>query len=120
LQKEGSQGLDTGGIDILKKTAERRSVRQLATFKQGHDQIGKRGKTCVECLQGSFSADRITQEHTHKIDHFVETKAPTSQSKLLVDGLVEATFLHALRDYHDFSQPRWLGRNLHGRKLDGY
>ena len=54
--------------------------------KEGHERLGKWRKPFVKSLQRGFSRKPRADEHHHKIDEVVLTKARTGEAHPLDDG----------------------------------
>jgi hypothetical protein len=103
--KERSQRPHAGLIHIDEKTAQRRAVRQPLPAKKRHEGIGKRCQALEKCLESRLSTDGITQEHGHKIDHFVVSRAPSPEMHLLTQSIEDPTLCQVVGEQGDFRKP---------------
>ncbi len=58
---------------------------QTVAIKQGHERLGKRGKSFVKGEHGGFAGHRIADQDHDKIDEVVLTKARTGEPHLFLD-----------------------------------
>ena len=105
LQEQGAQGFDRAVIQTREKARERGAMGQLLAPKEGHEGTGKGKDVLIEGLQGAFPAQRIAQEHGHKIDDVIGPHAPTGQAHALADGLEHAQVGEVLRHQAHFAKP---------------
>ncbi len=91
---------------------------QLLAAKEGHEGRGKGKDALREGLQGAFPAQRIADEHGHKIDHVIGPHAPACQAHALAEGLEGAQVGEVLRHQAHFAKPVGQGRHRERRSLD--
>ncbi len=75
FEKQRAQGLDRSLIQSGKKTGERRASRQAIPPEQSHERIGKWLHALIERFECAFAADRIAQQHDHKVDEIIVSEA---------------------------------------------
>ena len=73
---------------------------QTASLKERHEHLGKGSQTLIKGSGGGFTAERIADEHGHKINQLIVIKASASKSHLCLDEL------HETICFQD-SQPSW-------------
>jgi hypothetical protein len=66
---------------------------------------GKGMQMLVESLQGAFPADRIAEEHGHKVNHLILAETTTSKAHTLSDGGKHIVLTKTLCDQDDFPEP---------------
>src|SRR6266566_7707292 len=91
---------------------------QLLAAKEGHEGRGKGKDALREGLQGAFPAQRIADEHGHKIDHVIGPHAPACQAHALAEGLEDTQVGEVLRHQAHFAKPWGKGGNRERRSLD--
>lgn len=64
-------------------------------------------KVLVEGFQRAFAADRIPEEHGHKVKHIVVAETATGKTHTLTDGGKHPLLTKVLNLQGDFAEPGW-------------
>src|SRR5712692_5735091 len=85
LQEHGAQRFYTGFIQCREKATERGTMREFVASEQGHELGGKWGEALVIGRQRRLSAERVADEHDHKVDHLIGPEAFAGEANTLGD-----------------------------------
>ena len=91
---------------------------QTVSIEERHEHLGKWSQTCIKGLQGGFTAQRIADEHRHKINQIVVIKPSASKSHLRLDEVHQTIRFEDLSHNGDFSEPTRRGRSRFWGNLD--
>src|SRR6266567_2991764 len=75
---------------------------QTASLEERHKHLGKGSQTLIKGLEAGFTAERIADEHGHKINQLVVIKASASKSHLCLDEVHQTICFEDLSHHGDF------------------
>src|SRR5712691_2604489 len=118
LLKEEPEGFDAWLIKSGEKTAERGTLRQALSTKEGHEGTGKRSKPFIKRQQCWFPTQRIADENPHKINHIILAKSSASKTDALLDRFQEIELREHVSNDRHLTEPGRHGGNGCFRNLD--
>jgi hypothetical protein len=107
FEKHRSQRLDGSLRKLGKKAAQRRTNGQGVSSEQCHERVGKRKHSLVECLQRTFSPDRVTQKHDREVNEVIMTEPTSSEAYALLNPRKQTLVPKIVCDHSNFPKPRW-------------
>jgi hypothetical protein len=79
--------------------------RELISSEQSHKWDGEGEQALVERFEGSFTTERISDEHNCKINHLIGTETPTGKTDSLDHLLQQTVTGQVVCHDRDFSEP---------------
>ena len=105
-------------MPVLTASAAHKLDIEAASLEKRHEYFGKWNKACIKGLQTGFTAERIADEHRHKIDQIVVIKPSASKPHLRFDEVQQTIGFEELSHYGDFSEPTRRARSRFWGNLD--
>ena len=80
---------------------------QVLPTKEGHENLGKRQKTFIKAFQRGFPAYGVANDHHHKINGVIHTKAGSGELHLLLNGCKYSGLFDDVGHRSHFFHPCW-------------
>jgi len=103
---------ETLGLNVGKKAAEGRAMREVSAPEECHKGGGKRREALKEGLQGRLSATGVAKENGKEVDDIIVTSAAASETNLVAERVEELALGEMARQDNDLGEPRWDGRHI--------